>query len=519
MNWKTYYKDPFWQIAGIFLVIKFSLHVLTCNTYELHRDEMLYFNQGDYPALGNATVPPLIGWVAYLVKGLFGYSVFGVRFVPMVLGSLSVLLIAKLVKDFEGGIIALVWACAAFVLSPGFLLFDSLFTVNVIEQFFWLLIAFLFTRMVNNHSPRTWLWIGTVSGLAFLNKYLVVYLLTGFLIALLLGSDRKLLWNKFFSYALVIGLIIISPNIYWQYQHAWPIFVHVNELRSTQMVNMTYKNFLTDLFDLNYVGTFLWIAGLAALLFSRYWNNYRYIGICAFIVIALFMLSNGKAYYALGIIPVLFVAGGCTLELYMPVTVNRIASLLLFLFLSLSVPYSIPLLSFGNLQKYAEKTGRFVSYPFSRWEDGKLHSVSQVFSDMTGWKEMVDLVSQAYYKIPEDKRRNTTIYAERNYGYAGAVHFYGKPYNLPEPITFLDSYVIWAPDTIPKGPMIYINYDIAGVDKYFERYAEIGVIKDVYFREKGLKVFLCEDPRDEIVEVYRQKAKMEKRKYQQSDRP
>ncbi|MBK8652612.1 MAG: hypothetical protein IPN20_01465 [Haliscomenobacter sp.] len=269
----------FWQVAVLLVVIKLGLHVGAYGQYALHRDELLYFNQGEYPGLGNPTVPPFIGWVAFLVKALFGHSVFGVRLLPA-------------------------------------------------------------RRMVN--------------------------------------------------YAALAAIVLFSL---------------------------------------------------------------------------------------------------------------------------LSLPLSLPVLSFDRLSAYAAKTEGWVPYPFSRWEDGKKHAISQVFSDMTGWEELVGLVHKAYLQIPEAERKTCTIYAERNYGYAGAVHFYGKKYGLPDAITFLDAYTLWAPDTIPNAPLIYIHYDIAGLDQLFDAYSTVGEVENPFFREKGVKVFLCQKPKAPLQEVYKQKAAEEKRIY------
>jgi 4-amino-4-deoxy-L-arabinose transferase-like glycosyltransferase len=442
---KSFFKVHYWRITAVFVLIKLFLHLLTYNHYELHRDEMLFFNQGSYLSFGNVSVPPFISWVAFLIKAIFGYSVFGIRLIPMVLGSLSVIIIAKLVRELGGKQIALILSCTAFVLSPGFLIFDSLFTVNVFDQFFWLVIAYLIIKMANGNNPKLWLWIGLVCGLAFLNKYLVVYLMAGYIIALLSTVQRKLIFNQYFVYALLIGLLIISPNIYWQFSHGWPIFRQIEEIKKTQMVNMKPSNFLIDFFNLNYVATFFWLSGLIGVFVIKDEKRYRYLGVATLVIVFLFMLTKGKAYYALGLIPVLFALSGYILEKYLTHKLNIINYFIfsiLILFLSLAIPFSIPVFSFEKLSQYSEKTDGFVSYPFSRWEDGKIHHISQIFSDMTGWKEMVGLVKKAYLKIPEEERTNATIYAERNYGYAGAVHFYGKQYHLPEAITFLDSYVL-----------------------------------------------------------------------------
>lgn len=488
------------------------LHFISYNNYELHRDELLFFNQGDFPGLGNATVPPFIGWVAFAIKWVFGYSVFGIKLLPALLGGISVLLISAMVKELGGSIMALTIAVSAYVFSPGFLLVGSLFTVNVFDQFFWLIIIYLVLKMVLQNKPGLWILIGFVAGIAFLNKYLIAYLMIAVVFVLLI-RHKKLLLNRHFLTGCLTGLIIISPNIYWQFMHGWPVLHHISELEKSQMVNMTYRNYLIDLFDLNYLISLFCIAGLAGVIFFKAEKNYRFAGLIALFVFLLVMFSRGKAYYALGIFPVLYVLGGYIVDKYFlikPVALRIVIPAVILFVSLLALPYSLPLLSFEQLSKYSQKTSAFVSYPFSRWEDGEKHNISQVFSDMTGWSELAAIVDKAYRQIPEDERKYATIYAERNYGYAGAIHFYGKQYGLPEAITFLDSYTLWAPDTIPAGHLIYINYDVAGMDKFFSNYSEVGTVENKWFRERGLKVFLFEKPFAIFQQAYSQKAMAEK---------
>jgi hypothetical protein len=170
-------------------------------------------------------------------------------------------------------------------------------------------------------------------------------------------------------------------------------------------------------------------------------------------------------------------------------------------------------MSFDKLSSYSARTAKFMIYPFYRWEDGKVHNISQAYSDMTGWKELVTYVEKAYSQLSTEEQANCIIYCERNYGYAGAVHFYGKKYNLPDAITFLESYVLWAPDSIPSGPIIYINKDIDGFTNLFAEIKEEGSVNDKYFREDGLKVFLCKKRKTGIQRIYTDKAKEEKSIY------
>jgi hypothetical protein len=168
----------------------------------------------------------------------------------------------------------------------------------------------------------------------------------------------------------------------------------------------------------------------------------------------------------------------------------------------LALPFALPVLSYDQLASYTAKTKKLIVYPFYRWEDGKVHPISQVYSDMTGWHELTSYVAKAYDQLPEDEQKKCTIFAEHNYGYAGAVHFYGHEFGLPEAITFSDSYVIWAPESIPEGPIIYIYYDIGELKNLYHTISEIGCVNDPWFREKGLKVFLCTHAKTNVPEVY-----------------
>jgi hypothetical protein len=129
---------------------------------------------------------------------------------------------------------------------------------------------------------------------------------------------------------------------------------------------------------------------------------------------------------------------------------------------------------------------------------------------MTGWKELTGYVAEAYSLLSKKEQASCIIYCERNYGYAAAVHFYGKKYNLPDAITFLERYVLWAPDSIQSGPVIYINRNLDGFHNLFAEIKEVGSVNNKYFREDGLKVFLCRKNKTDVQRIYADKAREEK---------
>lgn len=513
-------KGVFKRVTIFLMLVKLLLHLFSSTMYELHRDELLYFNMGSHPAFGYVSVPPLTGWLAMIAKTFFGNAVYGLRLIPALFGTAAVWIMSLIVCRLGGGWRAMLMAGAGLILAPGFLLFHGLFTPNATEQFFWLLLSWQFVRLISDENPLRWILIGLLSGLAFLNKYSVAVWVLCFVTAMLISRFRYLLYSRYLVYAIALGLLVISPNITWQYQHNWPVATHMEALQETQLSIRHYGDFFSEILSLLFLSFLLALCGLAYLFFTGKARAFRWLGIAVLLVMLFFLFSHGKGYYILGVVPVLYAAGGVALEEWFTKKHLRIfiPAIGIFMFCSLAaVPYGWPVLSFDRLQAYTKYHRGLVPYPFATWEDGQTHAVSQVYADMTGWKELTGLVDIAYRKLPEAERETATIYCQRNYGYAGAIHFYGRGLGLPEPITFLESYVLWAPDSIPEGPVIYIHRELGGIQSLFRRVEEVGTVSDPWFRETGVKVFLCREPLPGMREAYVKEARSEKAQFTRKD--
>lgn len=510
----------YWMVAVMFMAAKLIIHFLTNARYELLRDEMLYFNMGEHLSAGYATVPPLTGLLAFITNQIFGFSVSGIRFFPALMGSISIYFIALIVKELGGGVIALIIAAASYLLAPGFLLMGTLFTPNAGDELIWLLLTWFIFRLVRSGNPRLWIPVGIITGIGFLNKYSVLFPVAGFLTALLLTGKWRLLTSRYFLISIGTGLLIISPNIVWQYTHGWPVISHMSELKSSQLDLLGYLGFPVSLAGFCQGSAIIWLTGLVILLFSRKEKQYRYLGVASVTILVLLLLGKGKGYYALGAIPFLLAFGGYAFEKYLSGRLRIAGYSLLTVSLLMSVaamPSGLPVMSLENYSRYIAKTRRFIAHPLLEWDNGTRHGFSQAWADMTGWEELAGYVARAYYSLSEEEKRNCTIYGERNYGYAGAVYFYGKEHNLPEAITFHESYVFWAPDTIPNGPMICIYRDINDLEKYFGNISQEGSVDNRFFRENGLKVFLCREPLTDVSEIYKELARNEKNKYRRPE--
>ena len=479
------------------------IHMFTSTNYELHRDEMLYFNMGSHPAFGYLTVPNVTGLLAFLVKNIFGYSVFGIRLIPAIFSTATFFIVTKTVKDIGGGVFALTIVSITFSLVPGFLLIFSLFTPNAMEIFFWSLAIYFLFRLSMTENQHLWIWIGVVIGLSFNTKYSIAFVAAGFLPAILLFRERKLMFSWWFAAGILVALMLALPNIIWQFNHNWPVLYHFEELKKTQISNLKYTDFFTDLFTLNSALIVVWLAGLGTLIFGKTFKKYRYIGIAILFTLLIFIGLKGKAYYILGLLPFLISIGAIEIEKCFQHKTWTIAGFaIISIYSALALPFVLPVLSYRQLEKYSDLTKGYITTPFMRWEDGKKYNVSQVYADMTGWKELAGIAAKAFQSLTPEEKNRCTIFCQRNYGYAGAIHFYGHSFDLPEPITFLESYIFWAPDSIAEEPVIYIYYNSEEFDPLFNDITEVGSVNDPYFREKGVKVFLCKNPKTDIDKIY-----------------
>ena len=224
--------------------------------------------------------------------------------------------------------------------------------------------------------------------LGWWSKYSILFLIASIAIGLVLTKHRKLLAQKRFKIALGIGILIILPNVWWQYAHKWPLIHHMEELRETQLVYVAPADFIKDQVLLLFPVLIIWIAGLI-----WFFRNpaYRIFGWIYLSVILLLIFGSGKSYYALGIYPVLLAAGGVVWE-----RLFTLRKWILYLVAALTVgltlpfiPLVLPMMSPDKLaalykEKGVDKIGLL------KWEDQRDHELPQDFADMLGWKEITE---------------------------------------------------------------------------------------------------------------------------------
>jgi hypothetical protein len=487
--------DLFW--TSLIAVSTLVVHMATYNTLGFHRDELLYLELGKHLAAGYWSNPPFIGFISYVTQLLPGNALFTLRLFPALAGAMLIIITGLMTKEFGGKTYAQVLACISLSVSILFMRAFSMFQPVCFDILCWSLIMYAFLRYINTEKPVYLILVGVAFGFGFLNKYMVIFLAAGLAIAVLPTSYRKLWISKYSWLAILIALLLLLPNIIWQYIHSFPVLHHMKELKETQLVNVKRLNIILDQILMFTISALVWVAGLIWLLRSGNAKRFRVFGYAYLAILLIFLVLRGKSYYMAGLYPILFAAGGVSWEMSLKRTASRILLVLFIILVTIPIlPGAIPIMSAPRLVSYFSKISpKMGGEALVRWEDGKMHPLPQDYADMLGWDELGGIVLKTCDTIKDKKR--LMIYCE-NYGQAGAVDYCNRCHGLPEAISFSDSYRQWAPDTISKSQdiFIYVNDELgADVDSIFANIIVAGSIKNPYAREKGTTVFMCREPR------------------------
>jgi hypothetical protein len=487
-----------WHITLVFIlaILNVALHLYFSKNLEYHRDELLYFSLGMHPAFGYATVPPVIGWIAWLMQSLFGSSVFAVRLFPALMSGVMVILISAIAKELGGSVYARILAAVGIMVSVFGLRTFFLFMPVHIDMMFWTLLFYLIIRYINTSSDKYLVLIGITAGLALLNKYLIGLLLLIVLIIVPFTRYRIIFKNKKLFLGLLAGILIFLPNLIWQIINGLPVINHLGELAKTQLVNVNKTSFLVDQVASPGAASILTIAGIIYLFINKEARKYRFLGLVVISVIVTLILLQGKSYYTQGVFPFLIAAGAVSWGKILKTKLSRLLMVFFILIITWPIiPIGIPVYKKEKLVEYFNYLKTKYGMDFMcRFEDNSIHSLPQDYADMIGWEELTAIAAKAWDKIPDKK--SAFIYGE-NYGQAGAITIIGKKYHLPEAVCFSESFMYWIPQRFVPDikSMVYIN-DEPGEDvrQLFGKITKVGSISDPDAREFGTAVYLCEDP-------------------------
>lgn len=490
-------KQLIWALAILRLILPF---LLVDSFYQLHRDEYLYLAEGRHPAWGFMEVPPMLSWMAW-ISHQFGASLILVKIWPALIGSATFVLLGYLILSLGGRSLAIVFAFLPFLFTGMIRLF-YFFHPNFLDVFFWTLNAYTLIRYTQTKQNR-WLYLFAIGiGLGMLSKYSVAFYTAALLGGLLLTKERSVFRNKHLYLAGMIAVIILLPNLIWQYQHNFPLAQHMQELQEEQLQFISPLSFIMSQLLMFLPCIYIWVSGLCYTGFNSAAKSYRFIAWAYVLVIALLMVLHGKDYYAIGAYPVLFAFGAYYLE---QVCLQRkwVAVILIAIPASLGswiMPLLLPMHKPDQLAAWYAKTKLNETGSF-KWEDQQQHPLPQDFADMIGWRELASKTAAVYHQLSPAEQKQTLVYC-RGYFTAGALNYYGPSLGLPEVYSDNASFLFWMPDTYPFRNLILVGKSIPGKDDIvFQQFAKMELRDSIHyplFRETGMKIILFSGGNDSL---------------------
>ena len=478
-----------------FLLLKLVLPLLLINAaYDLHRDEYLHLDQAKHLSWGFYSIPPLTSLLSWLIWQL-GNGVFWVKFFPALFGALTLLVVWKTIKLLRGNLFALSLGAISIIFSA-ITRINILFQPNSLDILCWTLLYFTIAKYIRTEKIIWILYAGIVFTLGFYNKYNIIFLILGILPATILSHHRKIFKNPSVSSIILLALLLISPNIIWQFTYKLPFINHLKSLVETQLIHVNRFDFFKEQL-LYFIGSiFVLIAAFISFFTYTPFKRYKVFFWSFIFTLLLFIILKAKGYYAIGLYPILLAFGSVFLEkISTKGWKNKLRPVALAIPIIIFIPFikiAFPIQSPAKMQQNIKNFG---DVGLLRWEDGKIHSLPQDFADMLGWQELSAKVDSAGIIINDAV--NTIILCD-NYGQAGAINYYTKYKNIPAFCMEGDYYTWFLQYNKEIKNIVLVRTSNAEINlddekQFFKTIIAYGKVDNIYAREQGTSIYILKD--------------------------
>lgn len=458
-----------WRAVGLVVAVQAAVLLAMAPFYGPHRDELYFASAGQRLAWGYPDQPSFTPLLARLATEVAPHSLVALR-VPSLLAAVGLVLLAVQFARLLGGgraaqvLTATTVATAAVVMAVAHRLSTATF-----DTLAWAAVLLLVTQAVVDHRPRLWLVAGLVAGVGLNNKHAVVFLLFGVLVACALDRElRPALRTPYPWGAGLLALALWVPNLLWQASHGWPVLDLSADIADEYGgVGGRVALVLQTAIVFSPLMTLVWVGGLVALLRTPAWRTARLPALVFLVVLVVFLVTGGKAYYLAGaVVPLL--AAGCT-------WVSRRwrghadeIGVVLALSAIVAWPALVPVLPVAT---YA---GSF--YP----------AVDGDQPETIGWPEYAATVRGVVADLPD----GAVVYAG-NYGEAGAFEWYG----VDAPVfSGHNGFGEWGPPPEGAGPVVVVRddpeRDFTGCEQVATLRNDVGIENE----EEGQAVHVCDGP-------------------------
>ncbi len=444
-----------------------------------HVDELYNRVTGQHLAWGYVDQPPLVSLIARLELLVFGDTLTGLRVIPALLTGVVVWVAGLIARELGGRGGAQVFAAAATGASLVTLNAGHVLTTNGPDLVTWVVVSWLWIRLLRTGDGRLWLAVGAVTGVALLTKNLIVLLLLSLLVGVLAVGPRQILRSRWLWAGAALAVLIAAPSVVWQIVHGWPQ-LEMSAALSKALGSASRFAFVP--FQLLLIGLFLapvWICGLAALLRRTQWQTYRSVGVAYLFMAALLIAIGGKPEYTGGLLLVLLAAGSVVLQGWAHTAARRsLAGTALAFNMAMSAVLMLPVL------------------PIAVYGSNPVLKELGVFQlDQSGWPQLAAQVAAVHRSLSPEDRAHAVIYAN-HYGLAGALDRYGPANGLPAVYSGQNSYAAFGRPADDTNVVIAVGVNRDTFDALFASCEPRGTFEiDLPVADRGAGFLVCRGPR------------------------
>ncbi|HWC63797.1 MAG TPA: glycosyltransferase family 39 protein, partial [Rhizomicrobium sp.] len=215
--------ERIWLRPSLWLaLLTLAVHLIANGHYGFFRDELYFIVCGQRPDWGYVDQPPLVPLIAAASYRLSGGLLLGFRLPAALAMAVTAALTAEFTRDLGGGRFAQWLAGICFLGAGYFLAAGTFITTDMLQPLTWLLVSWFFVRLIETRDERWWIGIGLVAAISFWSKYLIVFYLAALAAGVVVTPLRRSLARPWLYVGAVLALLIVLPNIVWQWVHGWP---------------------------------------------------------------------------------------------------------------------------------------------------------------------------------------------------------------------------------------------------------------------------------------------------------
>lgn len=455
-------------IIIVFCMVKLVLHLVADGHSGFQGDELLHIETGNHLAFGYMEFPPVIGVLAFIQNLFHAPSVFVHHIFPHISMIILMICLGKITIELGGKSIAVFVALSCLLIGPGFEGAQQPFEPVVFSQLCWVLCFYQLLRFIK-YGSRKYLWYLTIcTALFFLTKYDALFFSFGLLSLWCFSRTRAALMNGKYWQCLIIALLMLLPNMIWQYLNEFPVIQMFNRLYETQLNALTPLHLLHDLFlAINPVGCVLLLPALVFMFADRI-NKDLYKPLACSILLSVLLLAycKGKAYYFFPVVLTILPFCGIFWERIISPKRKWILYPLGFILLAgaVLIPFGMPVYAYDHyLNSVYKRTPKEI-------KNGKEVLPIQEYGAVEKWKTTLQQLRSVYDSLPDHEKLNCLIRG-KHYSQAGAVKLFKEDYGLPDTFSYHGSFYTWAPEGPMPETVIAFCYNDAG-DHFFDPFFE-----------------------------------------------